>query len=162
VEMCEVGMHASRRPIDALKYAPGPVVCRVRVWGDIQEDVDKLVGRNREVLWMADATRELHQFGVWCVRHTPLADGRTVWDLLTDPRSRNAVETKELWLRGEATDSDLRAACSAADGAACRAANGAAWNAAKSAAYSAAYGAARSAQNTKLSQLMRRLARRKR
>jgi hypothetical protein len=190
VEMCEVGMHASRRAIDALQYAPGPVVCRVRLWGDVREDADRLVARHREVLWMADATRELHQFGVWCVRHTPLADGRTVWHVLSDLRSRRAVTMKESWLRGEATDSDLSAArsaamsaaesaamsaaMSAAESAANSAANSAAesaaqcaaWSAAESAAWSAAWSAARSAaesaQNTELTRLLRRLASRNR
>lgn len=45
-----------------------------------------------------------------CVRHTPLADGRTVWDLLDDPRSRNAVEVAELYANGQATDDELAAA----------------------------------------------------
>ena len=48
-------------------------------------------------------------------RHTPIGDGRTVWDLLTDERSRAAIETAERWAEGKATDEELSAArCAAA------------------------------------------------
>ena len=112
--LCDYGMHGSVRPIDALKYAPGPIACWVDVWGDVVVGDDKLVGRHREVVAVVDATSICHRFGCWCVRHTPIGDGRVAWDLLTDPRSRAAVETKERWLRGEATDNELAAARDAA------------------------------------------------
>src|SRR5258706_12970766 len=38
------------------------------------------------------------------VRRTLLHDGRTVWDLLTDERSRKAVEVAEAWIARRATD----------------------------------------------------------
>src|SRR4051812_1667114 len=41
-------------------------------------------------LGVADELK-LRRFAVWCVRETPLGDGRKVWDLLTDERSRAAV-----------------------------------------------------------------------
>jgi hypothetical protein len=139
---CECGMHGSRRAIDALQFAPGPVVCRVRIWGDVREEKDKLVGRHREVLWMADATEALHRMSVWAVRNTPLPDGRKAWDLLTDERSRRAIEVKELWIDGKATDAELDAARSAAWSAAWDAAWAAAWSAAWSAAWAATWSAA--------------------
>ena len=52
------------------------------------------------------------------IRETPLADGRRVWDLLTDKRSRNAVVVAERYVRGEATDEELAAARIAARDAA--------------------------------------------
>ena len=97
--------------------------------------------------------RTLRLFACWCVRQ--------VWHLLTDERSRRAVEVAERYAVGEATESDLNAAESAAWSvawnaaesaaeiaawsAAESAARGAAWNAAESAARSAAWNAAKSA-----------------
>ncbi len=73
------------------------------------------------------------------VRETPLSDGRRVWDLLKDERSRRAVEVAELYANGKATDGELQAAYAAADAA--YAAN----SAAREAAYTAAHAAARDA-----------------
>jgi hypothetical protein len=90
-------------------------------------------------------------------RETPLADGREVWDLLTDERSRAAVEAAERHAVGLATDEELYSAwCAAgyaardAAGYAARAAAGkaardAAWDAAGYAARAAAGYAARAA-----------------
>jgi hypothetical protein len=75
------------------------------------------------------------------IRTTPLHDGRTVFDLLTDPRSVAAVEAAEKHARGEITDSELAAAYAAADAAAYAAAR-AADAAADAAAYAAADAAA--------------------
>ena len=95
------------------------------------------------------------------VRHTPIGDGRTVWDLLPDDRSRKAVEVAERFADGEATERELDAAwdeawdvASASAGAAARdaawaaawaAARDAAWAAARDAAWAAAWAAARDA-----------------
>lgn len=49
-----------------------------------------------------------------CIRETKLEDGRTAWDLLTDERGRNVVETAERYIEGKATLEELRAATSAA------------------------------------------------
>jgi quinol monooxygenase YgiN len=73
------------------------------------------------------------------VRETPIADGRKVWDLLTDERSRNAVEVAERYADGKATDGELQAAEAAAYAAA-RAACAAA-RASCAVAYAAAYAA---------------------
>jgi hypothetical protein len=45
-------------------------------------------------------------FACWCVRHTPLPGGGEVWDLLTEPCSRRAVEVAERHARGAATDDE--------------------------------------------------------
>lgn len=48
------------------------------------------------------------------VRETPLEDGRKVWDLLIDERSRKAVEVAELYADGKATGEELDTAAHAA------------------------------------------------
>ena len=88
------------------------------------------------MLWAIEASgvtddKKRRLFACWCVRYTPLADGRRVWDLLTDERSRRAVEVAELFAVDKATKEELDAACGAAD-----AARGAAY-AARGAAYAA-------------------------
>ena len=78
------------------------------------------------------------------VRETPLGDGRTVWDLLTDERSRRGVEAREEYLRGEIDDKAMAADRAAArdaawaDRAAAWFAAGDAWFAASAAARDAA------------------------
>jgi hypothetical protein len=91
------------------------------------------------------SNKKLRLFACWCVRETPLADGRKVWDLLTDERSRNAVIVAERHANGDATDAELAAAWAAAGAAAWAAAGDAAWAAARDAARDAAGDAARAA-----------------
>lgn len=64
--LCKNGMHGSISPLDALQYAPGPIVCRVNIIGEIQKGDDKIIGRNRKVLWMYDATDVLRKFSRMC------------------------------------------------------------------------------------------------
>ena len=78
----------------------------------------------------------LHKLACRFVRETPLSDGRNVWDLLTDERSRNAVEVAEAYADGKATAQELEDAYDAADAAACAA------DAAEDAAFAAAFAAA--------------------
>ena len=120
---CERGLHASRRALDALDHAPGALVCRVRLSGEIAEhDGDnKLAASARTVLWMADATRTLHEFAVWVARQALLRERRR--DREPDRRSWEALRVKARWLRGRATDAELAAAWDAARAAARDAAN---------------------------------------
>jgi hypothetical protein len=97
--------------------------------------------------------RDLRLLACRIVRETPLADGRKVWDLLTDERSRDAVIVAEKFANGEATAEELSNAADAANAAAnaAYAAANAAYAAANSAATDAdAYAAAAAAANASI------------
>ena len=93
------------------------------------------------MIWILDRLeikmddKKARLFACWCVRETPLADGRKVFDLLTDERSRNAVDVSMRFARDEANREELAAARAAAWAAAgdARAAAWAAWVAAEAA-----------------------------
>jgi hypothetical protein len=68
------------------------------------DDPEAIVGLLR-VIEMPERWRRL--FACWCVRNTPLADGRKVWDLLTDERSRRAVEVAEMRAAGKTSREHL-------------------------------------------------------
>ena len=138
--LCKRGLHASARALDALKYAPGPVICRVTLGGIVLHSKDKSVAQERTVLAMADATAVLHEFACWCAEQALALVGEP------DPRSVEAIATKRRWLRGEATDDELAAAQDAA-WAAWDAARGVAWDAARAAAWAAAWDAVQAARD---------------
>ena len=73
-----------------------------QVWTDAKPDWLIWVATRDGVLSDSD----LRLFTCWSVRR--------VWHLLTDPRSRNAVEVSERYARGQATQDELRAAWAAA------------------------------------------------
>ena len=109
---CENGMHGSRRIIDALSKAPGPIACRVDMIGEIIHYRDESVARARRMLWSVDATNILHEFACRC------AEDALAFIDKPDERSVNAIYVKRLWMAGKATDSELAAARSAARAAA--------------------------------------------
>jgi len=129
------------------------------VW-DACERADWLVWIYHRAVEQMDE-RALRLFACWCVRETPLKDGRKVWDLLTDERSRNAVVVAERFARGEATEGEraqARAAAAYADAAYAAAAYAyAAYAAAVYAAHAASYAtAARDAQKVQADEFRRR------
>lgn len=67
--MCVRGLHFSRRAIDALDYAPGPIVCRIVATGDILHGEDKSVCTERRVIAVADASEVLREFALLCSAH---------------------------------------------------------------------------------------------
>ena len=140
--------------------------------GDDMADVwDALIEQEKLGWLLWTATRPgvfpesvLRKLACRFVRETPLADGRKVWDLLTDERSRIAVEVAEAYADGKATDGELQAAEAAAYAAAratayaaaraaCATAYAAAEAAADDAAYDAAYVAAKAAQVQMIAEL---------
>ena len=60
--MCESGLHASRHPFDALRYAPGSTLCLVECEDVVEEVSDKLVCRRRKIVRRIDATELLRRF----------------------------------------------------------------------------------------------------
>src|SRR5690606_22275637 len=62
VEMCISGLHASRKVIDALNYAPGSTICRVVVADVVIDECHKLVARRRAILWRVDTDDLLRKF----------------------------------------------------------------------------------------------------
>ena len=136
--------------------------------GDDMADVwDALIeqGKRDWLLWTAtrpgvfpDAV--LRKLACRFIQETPIADGRKVWDLLTDERSRKAVEVAEAYADGKATKEDMAAAYAASDAAAyavsddaAKAAYAAAKAASDAAAYATAYAAAKAAQIKMIAEL---------
>lgn len=62
IVICESGLHASRRPADALSHAPGPILCLVECDGIVSEHADKLVCRRRKIIARMDATDMLRYY----------------------------------------------------------------------------------------------------
>ena len=50
VAMCACGLHASRKALDALSYAPGSIAHRVECEDIVDEDATKLVCRRRRIV----------------------------------------------------------------------------------------------------------------
>jgi len=134
VVICEHGLHASRRPWHALRYAPGNTLCLVECDGIVTEHDDKLVCVQRRILKRIDAEPLLREFA--------RAEARRVAHLWSAPDAvRQYLETGDESLRAAARD----AARAAARDAARDAAWDAAWAAARAAAWDAAWDAARDA-----------------
>ena len=56
IQMCSTGLHASRKPHQALEYAPGATLCLVECRDVRQEDSDKIVCAERKIGARMDAT----------------------------------------------------------------------------------------------------------
>ena len=113
VDMCNFGLHFSRRAIDALDYARGPIVCRVRCRDIVDEHGEKAVCRERKILWRYDATDVLRAFARRCA-----LDVIHLWD--APPVVQEYLETGDETSRDAARAAALAGARAAA-GAAARA-----------------------------------------
>ena len=156
--VCQAGLHACPRALDALQYVTGSVVaCAVTLGGTIMHDADKYVASERTVIAMLSAA-ETHALLRECARWCALQ----VIDLWDAPQAvRDDLETGDESLRAAARaaasaaaraaasaaawDAASAAASAAARAAASAAARAAAWNAASAAARAAASAAARDA-----------------
>jgi len=143
IKMCASGYHWSRTPFQALPYAPGPLLHKVRIGGTIRETKgDKGVSSERTILATIDATQLMRRFAAdqaLSVAHLwPMPD--VVREYLTglDEAKRSAAESAAAraaaWDAAWAAESAAWRAASAAWSAAWRAAESAAWRAAESAA----------------------------
>ena len=159
IELCERGLHASVRAIDALQYAPGPIVWRVELSGEIKLGDDKCVATHRKYIGGGvDASAVMRLFARRCA-----LDVAHLWDM--PPLVRAYLETGEESIRdaaGDAARAAARAAAWAAAGdaawdAARAAAGAAAWAAAWDAARAAAWDAARAAQNAHFESMLMEL-----
>jgi hypothetical protein len=129
--LCERGLHASVRLIDAIEYAPeNPRLCRVEVGGEIATGADKIAGTERTCEWALSREQTDAVLREFACRVAEQALERAG---VTDPRCH------------EATDAERAAAWAAAWAAAGAAARAAAWDAAWAAAWDAAGAAARAA-----------------
>jgi hypothetical protein len=162
LKLCASGLHASKNILDALQYAPGSIICRVEVGGEIIRDNDKLVCTERTILWRASVEQVLRKFARMCaldVMHLWDAPEIVVRYLKTGDESIRAAARDAAWDAARAADraADRAAArdaawaaawdaARAADRAADRAAaRDAAWAAARAAAWDAAWASARDA-----------------
>jgi hypothetical protein len=132
--ICGQGLHWSRQPFDALKYAPGPYLHRVRVGGQIAEQRDKGASTERTILATIDATHLMRRFAAdqaLSVAH--------LWDM--PEVVREYLMTLDERKRAAAAEAAWDAAWAAA-GAARDAAAAAAWTTAEAAAEAAAWATA--------------------
>ncbi len=70
--------------------------------------VDWMLSEMRQIGYKNE--KGIRLFACMCVRQTPLGDGRVVWDLLDDVRSKKAVDVAEKFAHGIATSAELLAA----------------------------------------------------
>ena len=150
--LCEVGFHASKKAQDALQYAPGPWLERIRLGGVVLADTDKAVGSRRVTLSApVNVERVLRLFACECAeRVLPIFERKYP----NDNRPRRAIEVARLFADGKATQEDRDAAWDAARNAAWAAA----WDAAGPAAWGAAGAAERAWQERRLSAIFREAA----
>ena len=150
IMMCESGLHASVRLLDALQFARGAILRRVSMTGVSATESDKLVAGERRELWRLDATKILYEFACQCADTqldaawaSTMAAARSSARAASDARQR--------------TSPPARAAAWAAARAAARAASDAcqcASPSASDAAWAAARAAARAAQNKLLTRMV--------
>ena len=136
IKICSYGLHGSRKVLDALGYSNGQILTLCEVWGEFDEQSDKIVAEYRRPLWGKDISTELNEWAC-CNAEVALLVAE-----VEDPRSWNVIEAKRAWLRGEISDEELDTARDAARDAAWAAIWEPAWDAALAAARDAAWDAA--------------------
>lgn len=99
IELCSRGLHASAKILDALVYAPGCTISRVRLSGTVLAGDDKLVASERHTIWSVDIRQALVYWAAECAERTNQSDTRSVaaiaaakaWALDPTEANRNAA-----------------------------------------------------------------------
>lgn len=110
--LCKAGMHASIKVIDALNYAPGSIITLVEVSGDVQIGEDKITGKHRKVIRIADATNVLFEFS--CIVAENALDLVEKNGGKTDERSYAAIKARRDFQKKLITKDELSATGAAA------------------------------------------------
>ena len=152
--LCKAGLHASKRLIDALKYAPGHHLYVVELGGKIVHGDDKAVATERSYIAGFDAEKVLREFArkQALINIAKIRDYCSEEDYIFIVRWLKHGNPDDQGLAYSAAESAWSAAAeSATESAARSAAESAAWSArsaAREATWSAAKGAARSASES--------------
>ena len=158
LEMCKTGLHASKEPMDSLRYIFGSrwFICEAK--GKILKDTDKFCASDMRLLKEIPVT-VIKRFAIECAKHVlPIFEKEHP----SDKRPREAIEATEKYL-AEPTEENLKkldaarnAAGAAQDAAwAAWAAAWAAWAAARDAAWAAARAAEEKWQKRTLNKLIK-------
>ena len=125
LEMCENGLHASERIIDAMGYVPMEILAKVEVRGDCEKQSDKQCWREMRIIrawrWTKKDSVALAIYSAGLVLKNFEAEHPD------DKRPREAINAARRWLKNS-TEENRMAAGSAAESAA-GSARSAAWSA---------------------------------
>ncbi len=100
--LCKNGMHASTDILDALEYAPGSILTKVEMIGEVIVGDDKIVARGRKILWVINAEKILREFVCRCAERA-LKNAK-----VTDERCWNAIKAARLYIEGKITKEELK------------------------------------------------------
>jgi hypothetical protein len=139
--ICEWGLHASVKALDALGYAPGPIATYVRLSGEMIVGGDKMCAENREVIGMVDATDVLREF----IRDSLVVRQPHIVSLFGKIGLVDHADAIRALDMDHAEFGEIEKVVAAARAATRAAAWAAAWDAARAAARDAAWDAARDA-----------------
>ena len=142
--LCQRGLHASKKIIDALSYAPYHMLYRVELGGEILEGDDKVVATERTYLAMFNAQIVLREFArkqalINIEKIKPYCSEKDYGLIFEWLKNGDEKQRSAAW---SAVWSAAESAAWSAESAAESAAKSAAESAAKSAAWSAAWSAA--------------------
>lgn len=121
IELCLRGLHASTKILDALAYAPGTTISRVRLSGEIIRGTDKIVATHRTCLWSFDAKYTLISWSADCAERALLRERKAGRE--PDPTCFEAIEAARRFV--EDPSEENQAAAFAARNAAGAASNAA-------------------------------------